>query len=214
MPTMTRTSRPVFCINLLLATVAFLVYCPSPTARTNIQKATVASMLLTRKLIRSALVDLHHDEITTQDKCLTLEAIRHLIYTRFNFDNGIDYTVCELKKAVNEVGPLVSKILQGNRTGIYLRVKHTQKSRITFILLSCSMDIQPEEPTKGKAWTQALELSEAIVESVSETVQIKTFRDRSASKTLSQTDLSIAHYYARRFPSSHKKLVAERFCQL
>ena len=113
---MTRTSRRVFCINLLLATVAFLVYCPSPTATTNIQKPTVGSMLLTRKLIRSALVDQHHDEMTTNDKWLTLEAIRKLIYTRFDFDDGIDFTICELKKAVNGLGPLESKISQGNHT--------------------------------------------------------------------------------------------------
>ena len=172
---MTKTRRQVSCINLLLLAVAFLVYCPLPTARTNIQKATARSMLLTRKLIRSALVDLQHDETTTNDKWLTLGAIRKLIYTRFDFDDGIDFAVCELKRAVNELGPLESKISQGNCTGIHLRVKYTGKHRITFVLLSSSKDTQPEEPTKGKAWTQALELSEAIVESVSHspTIQIK-----------------------------------------
>ena len=39
-----------------------------------------------------------------------------LIYTRFDFDAGIDFTVPELKKAANEVGPLWSKISQGNHT--------------------------------------------------------------------------------------------------
>jgi hypothetical protein len=61
-------------------------------------------------------VDLHHDETTTNDKWLTLGAIRKLIYTRLDFDAGIDFTVPELKKAAYEVGPLRSKILQGNHT--------------------------------------------------------------------------------------------------
>ena len=44
------------------------------------------------------------------DKWLTLEAIRKLIYSRFNFNAGIDFTVHELRKAANEVGPLGTKI--------------------------------------------------------------------------------------------------------
>jgi hypothetical protein len=79
-------------------------------------------MLVTRKVIGSALVDLHHDETTTNDKWLTLGAIHKLIYTRFNFDAGIDFTVPELKKAANEVGPLWSKISQGNHTIVRSRM--------------------------------------------------------------------------------------------
>jgi hypothetical protein len=63
-----------------------------------------------------ALVDLHLDETTTNDKWLTLGAIRKLIYIRFDFGAGIDFIVRELKKAANEVGSLGSKILQGNHT--------------------------------------------------------------------------------------------------
>jgi hypothetical protein len=48
------------------------------------------------------------------DKWLTLEAIRKLIYTRFDFNAGIDFNVREWKKAANEVGPLGSKISKGN----------------------------------------------------------------------------------------------------
>jgi hypothetical protein len=129
--------------------------------------------------------------MTRNDKWLLFGAICKLIYTRFDFDAGIDFNVCELKKAANEVGPLGSKILQGNHTVIHLRVKYTQMSRITFILLSSSKDTQPEEPTERKAWTQALELPEAIMESVLQTVQIKTFCKRSASETLTQTDRCI-----------------------
>jgi hypothetical protein len=55
----------------------------------------------------------------------------------------------------------------------------------TFILFSSSRNTQPEEPTKGKTWTQALELSEAIVDSVLQMVQIKTFLEWSATETLS-----------------------------
>jgi hypothetical protein len=114
MPAMTKTSCRVLCLGLLLATWAFLVYCTSPTARANILKKPVASMPVPRKLLRSELVDLHHDETIMNDKWLTLEAIPKLIYSRFNFNAGIDFAVCELKKAANEVGPWGSKILQGN----------------------------------------------------------------------------------------------------
>jgi hypothetical protein len=110
MPTMTKTSCRVLCLGLLLASRAFLVYCTSPTARANIKKARVASMSVPIKLLRSALVDLHHKETIMNDKWLTLEAIRKLIYSRFNFNAGIDFTVHELRKAANEVGPLGTKI--------------------------------------------------------------------------------------------------------
>jgi hypothetical protein len=83
-------------------------------------------MSVPRKLIRAALVDLHHDETTTNSKWLTLEAIRKLIYCRFDLNDGIDFTIRELKKAVDELGPVVSKISQGNHTGIHLREKATK----------------------------------------------------------------------------------------
>jgi hypothetical protein len=114
MPTMTKTSHPVLCLSLLFLGRAFLVYPSSPSAKANIKKARPTSMSVPRKVIGSALVDLHHDETTTNDKWLTLGAICKLIYTRFDFDAGIDFTVPELKKAANAVGPLWSKILQGN----------------------------------------------------------------------------------------------------
>jgi hypothetical protein len=116
MPTMTKTSRRVLCLGLLLATRAFLVYPSSLTAKANIKKARVASMSVPKKGIESALVDLHHDETATNDKWSALEAIRKLIYSRFDFNYGIYFTICELKKAANEVGPLWSKISQGNHT--------------------------------------------------------------------------------------------------
>jgi hypothetical protein len=118
----------IVCLGLLLATRAFLVYCTSrPTARADIKKARVASMRVPRKLLRSALVDLHHGETITNDKRLTLEAIRKLIYTRFNFNAGIDSTVHESKKAANEVGPLGFKISQGNHTIVRSRMVEVRR---------------------------------------------------------------------------------------
>jgi hypothetical protein len=108
---MTKTSRRVLCLSLLFVGRAFLVYPSSPSAKANIKKARPTILLVPRKVIGSALVDLHHDETTT-----TLEAIRKLIYSRFDFNYGIYFTICELKKAANEVGPLWSKISQGNHT--------------------------------------------------------------------------------------------------
>jgi hypothetical protein len=122
MRTMTETSCWVLCLGLLLAIWGLLVYPSSPTAKANIKKARVASMSVPRKVIGSALVDLHHDETTTNDKWLTPEAIRKLIYSRFNFSDGMDFTICELKKAANEVGPLWSKISPGNHTIVRTRM--------------------------------------------------------------------------------------------
>jgi hypothetical protein len=127
MPTMTKTSCLVLCLGLLLATRAFLVYCTSPTARANIKKTRVASMPVPRKLLRSALVNLHHDETIMNDKWSTLEAIRKLIYTRFDFNAGIDFTVRELKKVANEVGPLGSKISQGNHAIVRSRMMELRR---------------------------------------------------------------------------------------
>jgi hypothetical protein len=127
MPTMTKRSRRVLCLCLLIPSVAFLVYCTSPTARASIQKPTVASMPVPRKLIQLALVDLHHEETTTDDKWLTLGAICELIYTRFDFDAGVDFTARDLKKAANEVGPLGSKISQGNHTIVRSRMMELRR---------------------------------------------------------------------------------------
>lgn len=69
----------------------------------------------------------------------------------------------------------------------------TEMSITRVVLLSRSKHSQLEQPTKGKLWTQALELSQAIVDSVLQMVQVKTFLERSASpKAISQMDHSIA----------------------
>jgi hypothetical protein len=65
-------------------------------------------MSVPRKVAQFALVDLHQDKMTTNDKWLTLGAI--------HFKDGIDFTICKLKKAVNKLGPVVSKIFQGKHT--------------------------------------------------------------------------------------------------
>jgi hypothetical protein len=95
---------------------------------------------------------------------------------------------------VNGFGPVKVKISDGNDTGLHLRAKRTKMNRIIFVHLSGAKGSQPEEPTEGKTWTQALQVSQEIVEAVCETVQIKqAFRERSASpEALSLVDRSIA----------------------
>ncbi len=110
-----------------------------------------------------------------------------------------------------------SQTLQGDHTGIHLREKATKACLKTFILLLSYKDTQPEEPIKGRAWIESLELSEALVNSVSQTiVPIRTFRERSVSGTLSLVDLSIAKIRqkpsmqptSRSSPASHSSLTS------
>jgi hypothetical protein len=65
----TKTSCWVLYLDLLLLVVAraFLLYRSSLIARANIKKAQSASMSVPRKVIGSALIDLHHDETTIND---------------------------------------------------------------------------------------------------------------------------------------------------
>jgi hypothetical protein len=51
-----------------------------------------------------------------------LEAIRKLIYSRFYLHDGIDFTIGELKRAVNKNGPVKAKVSNGKETEIYLPV--------------------------------------------------------------------------------------------
>jgi hypothetical protein len=127
MPRMTKTGRRVVCLSLLFVGWAFLVYRSSPSAKANIKKSPPTSMSVPRKVIGSALVDLHHNKMTMNDKWLTLGAIHKPLYTRFDFDAGIDFTVPELKKAANEVGPLWSKISQGNHTIVRSRMMELRR---------------------------------------------------------------------------------------
>jgi hypothetical protein len=54
---------------------------------------------------------------------VSLKAICKLIYSRFDFSDGIDFTVGELKRAVNALGPVASKISQGNHAIARLQVR-------------------------------------------------------------------------------------------
>jgi hypothetical protein len=79
-----------------------------------------------------------------------------------------------------------AKVSHGNETGIHLPVKATKRNLAAFVFLSSLKESQPGEPTKAKAWRQSLEVLEAIMVSVLQTVQIKTFLKWSASpETLS-----------------------------
>jgi hypothetical protein len=158
---MTRTSRRVLCLSLLLVTRAFLVYCTSPTARANIKKAQVASISVPRKLLRLALVDLNHDETIMNDKWLTLEAILKLIYTRLDFNAGIDFTVRELKKAANEVGPLGSKISRGNHAIVRSRIMEVRRKYSSTLLKEerarageCRVSIGRNHFSTSLSWNQ------------------------------------------------------------
>jgi hypothetical protein len=121
---------------------------------------------------------------------LTLEAICKLLYSRFDFNDGIAFTIGELKRAVNKYGPVKAKVSGGNEFGINWRIKAMKINLVTFVLLSSSKDSQPEESTKGRAWTQASEESQEIVDSVSQMIQIYIYNsERSASpETLSQAN--------------------------
>jgi hypothetical protein len=148
MPMMTKTSRLVLCLSLLFVGRAFFIYPSLPSGKANIKKARPTSIPVPRKVIGS--IDLHHNETTINGKWLTLEVIRKLIYSRFDFSDGIDFTAGDLKRAVNALGPVASKISQGNHTRIHLREKATRACLTAFILLSSSKDTQPEEPIKAK----------------------------------------------------------------
>jgi hypothetical protein len=74
-----RASHWCLCLHLLLLAWSFLLYCPSPTVRANIKKCQVGSMSFTRKIIWSALANLHNDEMTTHDEWSAVGAIYELI---------------------------------------------------------------------------------------------------------------------------------------
>jgi hypothetical protein len=119
------------------------------------------------KLIRAALVNLHH---ATKRQGMTsggcLKPFVKKMRSKFDFKDGMDFVIREWKRAVNEYGPGVKAKVYDKKTGIHLRVKTTKTNLATFVLLSSSKNNQPVKPTKGKTWTQALELLEAIMDSI------------------------------------------------
>jgi hypothetical protein len=60
-------------------------------------------------------------------KWLKLEALRKIIYSRFDFNDGIDFTICKLKKAVNELVLVVSKISSREITPESICVRKSRK---------------------------------------------------------------------------------------
>jgi hypothetical protein len=77
--------------------------------------------------------------MTTQDRWCTLEANYKRLCTKFNFEDGIDFNIGELKRAVEKYAPVQPKVSHGNNTWINIIPP--------FELI----DTGPEEPTKGKA---------------------------------------------------------------
>ena len=63
-------------------------------------------MLVPRKIITSALVELGKEEPTTRDKWLTVDAWKKLICIRYDFDTSIDFTIREFNKALDLLGAI------------------------------------------------------------------------------------------------------------
>ena len=74
-------------------------------------------MVVARKIITLALVELGKEEPKTRDKRLTVDAWRSRIYIYYNFDSNIEFSVSDFNKAVNNVGAIHSKVSTGNNTG-------------------------------------------------------------------------------------------------
>ena len=55
-------------------------------------------MVVARKIITSALMELGKEELTTRDKWLTVNAWKQLIYICYNFDSNIEFSVREFTR--------------------------------------------------------------------------------------------------------------------
>jgi hypothetical protein len=133
-------------------------------------------MVVARKIISSALVELGNEEPTTRDKWLTVDAWKKLLFTRYDFDSSsIDFTIRQFSHALNLLGSIRLKVSTGNLTGTHVREKFcpvvnedgkntgkTQKK--LFLLLASSKDIEPKEPTTNQEWNAALTASQAIAD--------------------------------------------------
>ncbi len=69
-------------------------------------------MVVARKIIISALVELGKEEPTTRDKWLTVDAWKKLIYIRYDFDSIIDFTIGDSTWALNLLGAIRLKVSQ------------------------------------------------------------------------------------------------------
>jgi hypothetical protein len=70
-------------------------------------------MVVKRKIISSALAELGMDEPTTRDKWLTLNAWKNLIYSRYDFDCTIDFSISNFYRALHNLGAIRLKISTG-----------------------------------------------------------------------------------------------------
>ena len=81
-------------------------------------------MVVGRKNISLALVELGNKEPTTRDKWLTVDAWNSLLFTQNEFDSSINFTIREFSRALNLLGVIHSlKVWTGNHTGTHVREK-------------------------------------------------------------------------------------------
>jgi hypothetical protein len=80
-------------------------------------------MVVARKIIISALVELGKEEPTTRDKWLTVDAWKSLICIRYDFDTSIDFTIRQFSRALHSMGAIRLKVSTGNNTGMHFREK-------------------------------------------------------------------------------------------
>ncbi len=69
-------------------------------------------MVVPRKIISSALVELGKEEPTTRDKWLTVDARKNFIYIRYDFETIIDSSIREFSRALHNLGAIRLKVSQ------------------------------------------------------------------------------------------------------
>ncbi len=69
-------------------------------------------MVVARKIITSALVELEKVEPTTRDKWLTVDAWEKLIWIHYDFVSTIDFSIGEFNRALNLLGAIRLKVSQ------------------------------------------------------------------------------------------------------
>jgi hypothetical protein len=168
-------------------------------------------MVVARKIIISALVELGKEEPTTRDKWLTVDAWKSLLFTRYDFDTSIDFSTREFNKALNLLGAIRLKVSTGNLTGMHARekcfrrkIENTKKptEKKMFLLLASSKEVEPQEPTTMEDWEAALMASQAVVDEIfEETIPISSFSERALSNSLGPVDIEIARLRKKATPA-------------
>jgi hypothetical protein len=74
-------------------------------------------MVVARKIITSALMELGKEEPTTRDKWLTVDAWKTQIYIHYEFDSNINSSASDSNRALNLLGAIRLKVSTGNNTG-------------------------------------------------------------------------------------------------